>query len=65
MKVNQQGADIFKPTELQTLVEEERPNIRKISDKKVRRALQEALAGASLRPVIENRFPAHHPQHHG
>src|SRR5262249_57926711 len=38
---------------LQTFVEEERPDIRKISDKKVRRAVQEALAGTSVRPVFE------------
>jgi triphosphatase len=44
---------ISNPIELQTFVEEERPNIRKISDKKVRRAVQEALAGTSLRPVFE------------
>src|SRR5262245_35490136 len=41
------------PIELQTFVEEERPDIRKISDKNVRRAVQKALAGTSLRPVFE------------
>jgi len=44
---------ISNPIELQAFVEEERPDIRKISDKKVRRSVLEAIAGASLRPVFE------------
>src|SRR5262252_11121973 len=41
------------PIELQAFVEEERPDIRKISDKKVRRAVEKALTDSSLRPVFE------------
>src|SRR5262245_65934870 len=41
------------PIELQAFVEEERPNIRKISDKKVRRAVQKALSDTALHPVFE------------
>ena len=41
------------PIELQTYVEEERPDITKIADKKVRRAVQKTLSGTSLRPVFE------------
>jgi triphosphatase len=44
---------VSRPIELQTFVEKEWPDIRKISDKKVRRAVQEALAGTSLRPIFE------------
>jgi len=39
--------------ELQAFVEEERPDIGKIADKKVRRAVQKALTDTSLRPVFE------------
>lgn len=54
VKVDQQVArGVSSPVELQTFVEEERPDITKISDKKVRRVVQEALAGTSLRPVFE------------
>src|SRR5215468_2024858 len=38
---------------LRTFVEDERSNIRKISDKSVRRAVQKALSDTSLRPVFE------------
>src|SRR5262245_14714893 len=41
------------PIELQAFVEEERPDIRKISDKKVRRAVQKALSDTALHPVFE------------
>jgi inorganic triphosphatase YgiF len=41
------------PIELQTIVEEELPNIAKIADKKVRRAVQKAVTGTSLRFVFE------------
>ena len=41
------------PIELQALVEEERPDIRKISDKKVRRAVRKALFDTALHPVFE------------
>src|SRR5262245_5834893 len=41
------------PIELQAFVEEERPDSRKISDKKVRRAVEKALTNTSLRPVFE------------
>ena len=41
------------PIELQALVEEERPDIRKISDKKVRRAVQKVLSDTALHPVFE------------
>jgi len=44
---------ISNPIELQTFVEEEQPDIRKISDKKVRRAVQKVLSDTSLRPVFE------------
>jgi inorganic triphosphatase YgiF len=44
---------VSNPIELQTFVEDERPNIRKISDKSVRRAVQKALSDTSLRPVFE------------
>src|SRR5262249_20143318 len=39
--------------ELQTFVEEERPNIAKIVDKKIRRAVQKAVTDTSLRSVFE------------
>jgi len=42
---------ISNPIELQSFVEEERPNIGKIADKKVRRAVQKAVTGTSLRSV--------------
>jgi len=38
---------------LQTFVEEERPNIRKIANNKVRLAVQKAITGTSLRSVFE------------
>src|SRR5262245_10163373 len=41
------------PIELQAFVEEERPDIRKISDKKVRRAVLKALSDTALHPVFE------------
>src|SRR5262245_11481213 len=41
------------PIELQAFVEDERPDIRKISDKKIRRAVEKALTDTSLRPVFE------------
>src|SRR5262249_17912717 len=44
---------ISNPIELQTFVEEERPDITKVSNKKVRRTVQAAIAGTSLRPVFE------------
>src|SRR5262249_52086117 len=44
---------ISNPTELQTFVEVERPDIGKISDKKVRRAVQKALSDTSLHPIFE------------
>src|SRR5262249_2580267 len=44
---------ISNPIELQTVVEDERPDIRRISDKKVRRAVRKALSGTALRPVFE------------
>src|SRR5215813_15525092 len=54
VKVNQHvEGGISNPIELETFVEEERPNIRKISDKKVRRAVQKALTDTSLRPIFE------------
>jgi inorganic triphosphatase YgiF len=54
VKVDQHvGNGISNPIELQSFVEEEQPDIRKISDKKVRRAVQKALSNTSLRPVFE------------
>src|SRR5262249_13469201 len=44
---------ISNPIELQTFVEEEWPNIGKIADKKVRRAVQKVVTGTSLRSVFE------------
>jgi inorganic triphosphatase YgiF len=41
------------PIELQTIVEEELPNIAKIADKRVRRAVQKVVTGTSLRSVFE------------
>jgi inorganic triphosphatase YgiF len=41
------------PIELQTFVEEKRPDIKKISDKKVRRTVQKALSQTSLHPIFE------------
>src|SRR5215468_583730 len=38
---------------LRTFVEDERSNIRKIADKKVRRAVQKAVLDTTLRPVFE------------
>jgi len=54
VKVDQHvEAGISNPIELQTFVEDEQPDIRKISDKKVRRAVRKALSGTALRPVFE------------
>jgi len=54
VKVDQHVEDgLCNPIELQAFVEEERPDIRKITDKKVRRAVEKALSDASLRPVFE------------
>src|SRR5262249_43433563 len=44
---------ISNPIELEAFVEEERPNIESVADKTVRRALQKAVSGTSLRPVFE------------
>ena len=44
---------ISNPIELQSVVEDERPDISRISDKKVRRAVRKALSGTALRPVFE------------
>jgi len=41
------------PIELQTFIEEERPDITKIADKKVRRAVQKAVSDTALRPIFE------------
>jgi inorganic triphosphatase YgiF len=54
VKVDQHIEDgMSNPIELRTFVEKERPDIRKIPDKKVRRAVQKALSDSSLRPVFE------------
>jgi inorganic triphosphatase YgiF len=54
VKVDQHVEDgISNPVELHAFVEKERPDIRKISDKNVRRAIQKTLSGTSLRPVFE------------
>jgi inorganic triphosphatase YgiF len=54
VKVDQHvESGVSNPIELQTFVEEERPDIGKISDKKVRRAVQKALSDASLHPIFE------------
>ena len=54
VKVDQHvESGISNPIELQTFVEEERPDIGKISDKKVRRAVQKALSDTSLHPIFE------------
>src|SRR5262245_15968405 len=41
------------PIELHAFVEDERPDIRKISDKRVRHSVRKALSDTSLRPVFE------------
>src|SRR5262249_23998027 len=54
VKVDQHAeGGISNPIELQTVVEDERPDIRGISDKRVRRAVRKALSGTALRPVFE------------
>jgi inorganic triphosphatase YgiF len=41
------------PVELETLLTTDRPDIGKIADKKIKRSVEKALKGASLRPVFE------------
>jgi triphosphatase len=54
VKVDQHVEEgISNPIELQAIVADERPDIRKISDKKVRRAVQKVLCDTTLRPVFE------------
>ena len=44
---------VSNPIELETFVEEERPDVGKIADKKVRRVVEKAVLGTSLRAVFE------------